>query len=543
MDTFYTSKNENTLANHTTEAEHLRQRVAVLEQQVDLYTTLIEQLPIGLHVYQLEDPDDNRTLRMVMANAASEALTGAKTEQIIGKTLDENFPALREQGIPQAYARVIRSGQPLVTQVTYGDERVRESTYAVEARPFGTEHVMITFTNVTENVERERELRLFKALVENAPDGIGVTDMQANIVYANPAYQEMTGYGDALIGMNTLSIVAETELPMVHETLQKLPAQGFANVQTVYRHKDGSSLPVDVNIVLIENDAGQTHIIGSIRDITERRQAEAELQRLAAVVETSADFIGLASLDGRALYVNDAGKRLVGLASDAAVQQTQVIDYLAPEEQAQVLEEILRTVMHDGHWKGERLFRNFVSGELIPVEWNVVLIRDQTTGVPTSIATVTRDLREQKRQEAKHATLQQQVIEAQNHALRELSTPLIPITDTTVVMPLVGTIDSARAQQVLETLLNGVSQHQAKLAILDITGVQVVDTQVADALIRAARAVGLLGAQAMLTGIQPQIAQTLVHLGVDLSGIITRSTLQVGVADALNSTRAKAPLD
>ncbi|NJO06513.1 MAG: STAS domain-containing protein, partial [Chloroflexaceae bacterium] len=82
-------------------------------------------------------------------------------------------------------------------------------------------------------------------------------------------------------------------------------------------------------------------------------------------------------------------------------------------------------------------------------------------------------------------------------------------------------------------LLDGVALHRAHTVILDITGVQVVDTQVANSFIQAARAVQLLGAQVMLTGIQPQIAQTLVHLGVDLGMLTTRATLQDGVAAVL----------
>jgi anti-anti-sigma factor len=144
-----------------------------------------------------------------------------------------------------------------------------------------------------------------------------------------------------------------------------------------------------------------------------------------------------------------------------------------------------------------------------------------------------RDLSEQYRQEEERAALQQQVIDAQRQALRELSTPLIPISDNVLIMPLIGTIDSQRAQQVMEALLEGVAQHQADLVVLDITGVAVVDTQVAQSFIQAAQAVRLLGAQVMLTGIQPQIAQTLVHLGVDLSGIQTQGSLQAGIASAL----------
>jgi rsbT co-antagonist protein RsbR len=125
------------------------------------------------------------------------------------------------------------------------------------------------------------------------------------------------------------------------------------------------------------------------------------------------------------------------------------------------------------------------------------------------------------------------VIAAQQAALRELSTPIIPLTNDLVAMPLIGAIDSNRAQQVIETLLAGVADSRATTAILDITGVQVVDTQVANALLRAAQAVKLLGARVVLTGIRPEIAQTLVGLGLDLSGIVTRATLQSGIAFAL----------
>jgi anti-anti-sigma regulatory factor len=100
-------------------------------------------------------------------------------------------------------------------------------------------------------------------------------------------------------------------------------------------------------------------------------------------------------------------------------------------------------------------------------------------------------------------------------------------------MPLVGTIDQGRAQQILETLLEGIAHHQAEIVILDITGVPEVDNNTADILIRSAQAVKLLGARVMLTGIQPRIAQTLTSLEVNLGDITTHSTLQSGVAQAL----------
>jgi rsbT co-antagonist protein RsbR len=153
-------------------------------------------------------------------------------------------------------------------------------------------------------------------------------------------------------------------------------------------------------------------------------------------------------------------------------------------------------------------------------------------GQTVRVSTV-RDISARKQAEEEQLRLQDEVIDAQRAALRELSTPLMPLTANVVAMPLVGAIDSTRIQQIMETLLEGISSHQAEIAILDITGVQVVDTQVADGLIRAAQAVRLLGAEIVLTGIGATMAQTLVHLGADMSTITTRGTLQDGIAYAM----------
>ncbi|MEM8536092.1 MAG: STAS domain-containing protein, partial [Chloroflexota bacterium] len=135
--------------------------------------------------------------------------------------------------------------------------------------------------------------------------------------------------------------------------------------------------------------------------------------------------------------------------------------------------------------------------------------------------------------EEEHVRLQEEIIRVQAATLEQLSTPLIPLNDHVVVMPLIGTMDDRRTQQVLETLLHGLSDTQADIAILDITGVGVVDTQVAQGLIQAAQAAQLLGARVVLTGIRPEIAQTLVGLGIDLSTIVTHSTLQSGIASVM----------
>ncbi len=131
------------------------------------------------------------------------------------------------------------------------------------------------------------------------------------------------------------------------------------------------------------------------------------------------------------------------------------------------------------------------------------------------------------------ARLQQEIIETQRQALRELSTPIAPVLEGVLVLPLVGSIDSRRAQQVMEALLEAIGQHQAEAVIIDITGVPMVDTRVANHLLQVTRAARLLGAQCILVGISPEVAQTVVSLGVDLAGIITKADLRSGIEYAL----------
>jgi CheY-like chemotaxis protein/anti-anti-sigma regulatory factor len=139
---------------------------------------------------------------------------------------------------------------------------------------------------------------------------------------------------------------------------------------------------------------------------------------------------------------------------------------------------------------------------------------------------------ERLRAEQDRARLQEEVIRMQAAMLEELSTPLIPLSDAVVIMPLVGTIDSKRAEQILAVVSQGVVSKGARVAIIDITGVPTVDTHVASVLIRASQAVRLLGAEVVLTGIRSRVARALVELGVDLGGLVTRGSLQAGIAYA-----------
>ena len=128
------------------------------------------------------------------------------------------------------------------------------------------------------------------------------------------------------------------------------------------------------------------------------------------------------------------------------------------------------------------------------------------------------------------------VIQRQQRELLELSTPVVELFDGVLALPLIGTLDSNRTQVVMESLLEKIVQSGAALAIIDITGVPTVDTLVAQHLMKTVAAARLMGADCIISGIRPQIAQTIVHLGVDLSAVTTKASLADAFTIALKRT-------
>ena len=125
-------------------------------------------------------------------------------------------------------------------------------------------------------------------------------------------------------------------------------------------------------------------------------------------------------------------------------------------------------------------------------------------------------------------------IQAQETAIQELSTPIIKIWDDILTLPVVGVVDSKRSADMMDSLLNEVVETQSKCVIIDITGVNVVDTRTADHFIKMVKSVNLLGAECIITGISPEVAQTLTNIGVDLKDIKTRRNLQHGLQECLS---------
>lgn len=410
----------------------------------------------------------------------------------------------------------------------------------------------------TELEASRHENQRFRALVAMAPVGMFETDADGRCVFVNERWCEIAGMTveEALGEGWTGAIHPEDRDRVFAEWSRSASEQVPFNLEYRFRRPDGGETWVLGRASALRGTDGQTRgHVGTITDITERRRMDdvlcaqtrladwakqsaaelalttAELGIFAALVASSSDAIAVARPDGEVRHANLAFRKL--FEQDEGSSARTLFEVLGLDHHAA---SALRGVLANGErYQGMSLLTRR-RGEVMRAAIDCYAIRDAGSS-DAGIAVLVRDLTWQHRAEQERAELQAQVIAAQEAAIRELSTPLLPIAAHVIAIPLVGAMNRARAEQILDTLLEGIGRHQAEVAILDITGVRTVDTHVADVLLRSARAGRLLGTDVVLTGVSPAIAQTLIGLGVGFSGLRTLGTLASGIAYALARER------
>ena len=182
------------------------------------------------------------------------------------------------------------------------------------------------------------------------------------------------------------------------------------------------------------------------------------------------------------------------------------------------------------------LFARRRDGQEFPVEIGIgpVQVEDETYVVAVVI-----DITEKVEAEAAQWKAQAEKMSMLYEEFMTVASPLLSVWEGVMVMPLIGTLDSRRSQDAMEKALTGMAENQVRVLIVDITGVVTVDTMVADHLLQMAAAVRLMGGEVILTGLSPEVARTVVHLGVDLSDLKTRATLAQGLALAVKIIAAE----
>ena len=253
---------------------------------------------------------------------------------------------------------------------------------------------------------------------------------------------------------------------------------------------------------------------------------ETRVDMLQALVDSIREY-AIITLDPKGLVTtwSPAAERLKGYRADEIVGKHFSIFYPRDDVASGKTERELEVATREGRFEDEG-WRVRKDGSKF---WaNVVLtaLRD-SQGKLRGFGKVTRDLTERKVAEDR--------IKRQAQEILEMATvPVVQVWEGIILVPLIGMLDSARTQQLMERLLQRLTETNSPVAVIDITGVPAVDTQTAQHLIETIKAVRYIGAEVVLTGVRPTIAQTLVHLGIDLSSAITRSSLKAGLQMAFD---------
>ncbi|WAS97612.1 PAS domain-containing protein [Nannocystis punicea] len=277
------------------------------------------------------------------------------------------------------------------------------------------------------------------------------------------------------------------------------------------------------------DDAGAR--IGAVcygREVTEAVAAEKRVQieqaALGAFVSHLPTVVSVFDRDGNYMLLEGKGLESIGLTRNQFVGQSAYAIY--------------------GESDSSEFIRRGLAGEIMPMtvlegfekiweNWHIPLPLGGDAGLVTiSLEVTATRMRERELLE------KIELIERQQRVIRELSTPIIEVWEGVLALPIIGLVDSVRTAEIMDSLLQHVSRMRARHAILDMTGIEVVDTSTANHLIAMIRAIRLLGAEGVITGINPGIAQTIVTLGVDLRGIHVFATLREALKHCIGAAKA-----
>ncbi|MCT7991281.1 PAS domain S-box protein [Laspinema olomoucense] len=257
----------------------------------------------------------------------------------------------------------------------------------------------------TEAALRRSEER-WQLAIKGTSDGIWDWDLKSDRVFLSARGQEMLGYES----QDQFHPFAEWENrihPDDMETCRQALQAHLSNTGSSYsqehrvRTQDGGYKWILTRGQAQWDEAGNPiRMTGSHTDITDRKQAEEERRKFVALVENSKDFIGMATLEGKTMYVNEAGRLRVGLDSREQVYQTEMSDYLTPETWVQYQQVAIPTVMQAGYWQGETKLRHFKTGDCFDMETSLFLVKHPERGEPICFATIQRDISDRKRAEA-----------------------------------------------------------------------------------------------------------------------------------------------
>ncbi|WP_437912688.1 PAS domain S-box protein [Sorangium sp. So ce302] len=371
----------------------------------------------------------------------------------------------------------------------------------------------------------------YATVLQRAPLGIIVLSRDLDVVAWNDAAERLLGFpsGEAIGQKIDALVAARGDAEAWRRLLQE-----DAGAPRIWAHarKDGGDVHCEwLHERIVDEHGGVTGLVCFGRDVTARIEKEArhvlEEHLLRAIVENLPIACWAVDLEGTFLYFDGAALRALGLTPGCAIGKS-VFELYAKQDMTALRRALGGEASHNSAEAAGRIWETW----FMPVR----------SGGATAIAAacVTMDITESRGREQELRS-KLELIERQQCVIRELSTPIIQVWDGVLALPMIGVIDSARTAEVMDSLLDAVVRTQARCTILDLTGVETVDTQTASYIIKLIRAIQLLGAEGVITGIRPTVAQTVVNLGLDLANITTLSNLQAGLKHFILRQQRSAP--
>lgn len=376
----------------------------------------------------------DRQLRYVQVNEVLAQTNGIGVADHIGRSLREVLPELAPTVEPMLQG-ILDTGKPILNYELVGETpkqpgilRYWEASYYPlrdeNNLVFGVGGIVI---EVSDRKRAEKEQARLTAILEATSDLVGLSDVTGHNVYVNKAGQKMLGMSpeEARSPFSIDSVLAPSATAKFHD--QAFPTalrEGSWAGETLLLSRDGQEIPVSQVLIVHKTEAGEVEFISTVaRDIRDRKKAEEERQLLATTIENSRDFIGVASMDGRPMLVNQAGLDLVGLSSLEEARTKHISDFFMPEDLDFLQQRVLPAVMKEGSWLGDFRFRHFVTNQPILVDYTLFLVKHPETNEPLGIATITRDIRDRKQAE--------EALREQQAALRDRNALLNSILEST----------------------------------------------------------------------------------------------------------------
>ncbi|MCH0565196.1 PAS domain S-box protein [Streptomyces sp. MUM 2J] len=346
-----------------------------------------------------------------------------------------------------------------------------------------------------------------------------------DVVRWSRAAEAMTGYtADEVVGrpVSVLHTAEDRAAGLVEQELDGARQDGRREFQGWRVRKGDGRFLARVTLTPVRDDAGSvTGFVKVLRDVTESARAESLFHGL---LESAPDAMVIVGPDARIVLVNRQAETLFGFERDELVGRE--IEVLVPPRFRD------RHIGHRNGFLSDPRLRPMGAGlELsgmrrdgteFPVE---ISLSPLETPEGRLVAAAIRDVTERRETE--------QRLQRQRDEILELSTPVIQVWDKVLALPIIGTLDTLRATRLTEGLLEKIAQSQAEVAILDISGVPTIDTQVAQHLLKTVQAASLMGTVSILSGVRPETAQSMVHLGIDIGRLRSRNTLQDALQLAL----------